>query len=1203
MTNPLVNRNYIDRQTPINADWLNGINDLQDTTGGTGGNLSFLYSVGYTAGTIGKWLKDNVTRLADLAETTGASLVGYNKVHTYQSNTVGGMLKNYEEFRDSMGEAIDQAIRAEAAADSAEASAAYAQVSANAAQVNSGLYASTSDALSNGVALAIVTAGGSGGTNGTFALTFSGGGGTGAAGTFLVIAGALESIAITNPGTGYTTAPTLSFAASMGLTGATATAVLAPRCPVGTYFSVPVTGSTDSLILYRVDTGPVATEITRYPSSAIGQRVEDLEGSSVFMAGFDPLLRPIRRLELFGADPSKIYRVRYFLRNDFGTRFSVTIQQVDNAAGDNPVDVCSFASSGVNYTGQQEFALAQVSSSGITGNLVLDFDAGDATWGIYAGATDTTLHPRAIVSSPAAAGYIGAVVAASPSIAALETRASNLESASDFVPGAHVALRVIKRLQLFGANTSKLYQLKNFFRNDVGTRFNITVQQVDDAAGTNPVDVCSFSSTGVNYAGLREFSLAQIASSGITGTAVVDFTAADTWGIYPASAATQLRADATQSSAASDDYTDRKIAAMITANSVLTAGLRLPFDDAMDNDALRAIVKELWVYGCDPSHDYAVTGFNIEQFPGITLTRILFTISDLTTGNIVCRYAYQVSSLPSLASFTASIPKQVKLTDSAIATKSGIYAVATLDLSSFTAWQANAYTTMAQAGISSRRTLSDEQISDYLESDYWHEVIRVGAGQTFTTLRSAVESLYIDTAASLFGCNRSHYHHRILIDLVDDGTYNATYLEIPEFVESRGNGVDRTFILKENDTHHAILEAHTDTKFRDCTIISDTGDGVSWNGEYSIHSDDSNRTTPGSKAQNRRLRQSFKRMKLIAGQNQNTWIFGCGISSGETIRFEDVIAEHMNVGTTAAAFGFHNTGPTISYPSISASYKPALVEMRGCRSPDSTPYGVYLQSLDPTTKSRLVLHGCEFGVVYQTVASGGEVVTEKAADRYGWEIGGVHAGPILQTDPDGMLVLGTTAGADVSGTAAAIIFGAVDELGRGELWIKTGTAKSLGARLGDCTSANKTLIIGGQTWTANQNYTAQSNATIMASINSIITSNPVEEVNIQYEIYPDTGFTRRMLNSTGASIPRGRFVKRTGANTIALATGDDDVFGWVYREIRNGYSGGVVTTKKAHTAYLAGASSDGKFGISNGVIDYAATPKKGYVVGGIVTTY
>lgn len=210
---------------------------------------------------------------------------------------------------------------------------------------------------------------------------------------------------------------------------------------------------------------------------------------------------------------------------------------------------------------------------------------------------------------------------------------------------------------------------------------------------------------------------------------------------------------------------------------------------------------------------------------------------------------------------------------------------------------------------------------------------------------------------------------------------------------------------------------------------------------------------------------------------------------------------------------------------------------------------------------------------------------------------------ILQEDPVGMIVLATTAGASVSGTAAPLIFGAVDELGRGDLWVKDATVKSLGARLGDCSAVSKSLTIAGQTHTFNTDQTNLSNAVIISAINASISLNPVAEKDIQKEIYPDTGFTRRMLNSTGATIPAGVFVTRTGARTIALATGDDDVFGWVPRPILNGLSGSVVTAKRVHTSYLSGASAAGKFGITNGLVDYANTNRKGFVIDSVATIY
>lgn len=57
-------------------------------------------------------------------------------------------------------------------------------------------------------------------------VTFSGGGGTGAAGTAVVSGGAVTGVTITNHGTGYTSAPTVAFTGGGG-TGAAATATIA----------------------------------------------------------------------------------------------------------------------------------------------------------------------------------------------------------------------------------------------------------------------------------------------------------------------------------------------------------------------------------------------------------------------------------------------------------------------------------------------------------------------------------------------------------------------------------------------------------------------------------------------------------------------------------------------------------------------------------------------------------------------------------------------------------------------------------------------------------------------------------------------------------------------------------------------------------------------------------------------------------------
>ena len=87
---------------------------------------------------------------------------------------------------------------------------------------------------------------GSGYTNGTYPLGISGGGGSGCTGTFTISSGGLTSISITNAGTGYTSAPTLSFPGAGAGVNASATATLgtgaSATAVIGTGASASVSG-------------------------------------------------------------------------------------------------------------------------------------------------------------------------------------------------------------------------------------------------------------------------------------------------------------------------------------------------------------------------------------------------------------------------------------------------------------------------------------------------------------------------------------------------------------------------------------------------------------------------------------------------------------------------------------------------------------------------------------------------------------------------------------------------------------------------------------------------------------------------------------------------------------------------------------------------------------------------------------------------
>jgi lysophospholipase L1-like esterase len=147
----------------------------------------------------------------------------------------------------------------------------------DAALLSSGLWPTTAAGIGNGVAGTSGLVAGSGGTDGTFALAFSGGTQVLApVGYFVVTGGAVTQVVITYKGYYSAGTPTISFAASSGLTGASVTAVMAANTPVNQYFTVPA--STDSLILYKVTAGPVAIEHTRYATSTAVNNLKTVAG-------------------------------------------------------------------------------------------------------------------------------------------------------------------------------------------------------------------------------------------------------------------------------------------------------------------------------------------------------------------------------------------------------------------------------------------------------------------------------------------------------------------------------------------------------------------------------------------------------------------------------------------------------------------------------------------------------------------------------------------------------------------------------------------------------------------------------------------------------------------------------------------------------------------------------------------------------------
>ncbi len=170
---------------------------------------------------------------------------------------------------ESNAEAIAAAAVADVI-DAVDGAVAQAEAARDASLLSKGVWPTTAAGIGQGVAGTSALVAGSGGTNGTFDLAFSGGTQVLAPkGRFVVEGGAVTQVIIDYPGYYSAGTPTISFAASSGLAGASATAVMGPNTPVGSYFSVPSTSEEGYQTLYRVDSGPVAEAVKTGPSDLV----------------------------------------------------------------------------------------------------------------------------------------------------------------------------------------------------------------------------------------------------------------------------------------------------------------------------------------------------------------------------------------------------------------------------------------------------------------------------------------------------------------------------------------------------------------------------------------------------------------------------------------------------------------------------------------------------------------------------------------------------------------------------------------------------------------------------------------------------------------------------------------------------------------------------------------------------------------------
>ena len=333
-------------------------------------------------------------------------------------------------------------------------------------------------------------------------------------------------------------------------------------------------------------------------------------------------------------------------------------------------------------------------------------------------------------------------------------------------------------------------------------------------------------------------------------------------------------------------------------------------------------------------------------------------------------------------------------------------------------------------------------------------------------------------------------------------------------------------------------------------------------------------------------RHDFKDVSFIfKGDKGSQQALGCGTSSGEETYFEGGEC-HSDVGTP---FYCHNNSKFL---------KPSLMSFNGCAfSSNVSKNAILLQSDGSLVKDKIELVGCSFGGSAYVIQYGDLWLKKNRSENYDsfdhaeWKFTGFGNEPFLfdnnvggdslrfKTDATGA---GATIRFDTSSSAFPLLiknnksnpanlyvdgreyidgyivqdgsiglqsfaFGCLDLSESAGAYDNGVVYISMGKRLGDCSTSNKTLgvIINGTTYTVtfNKDYTSMSNAAILAEINAALSGATASLYSYGRDYYPMMSDVAETVYNNGATyIPKGSVVAKSGG-TVKLANANDKVYG------------------------------------------------------------
>lgn len=802
---------------------------------------------------------------------------------------------------------------------------------------------------------------------------------------------------------------------------------------------------------------------------------------------------------------------------------------------------------------------------------------------------------------------LGEVVPTIASVMATAAEAIQLEGYTLFPVGHPAALDRILLVRLYGADPTKFYSVQQFFYKDVGARFRLTIVQSDDAAMAGEVAVCELQvPSGAAFAGRELLELAAIGGSGISGTVVANFGDGNTaFSLYSASADYSNAGLPIGVVIPNVDVSDQIEA--VLATEAEREGRRT-FQPYVRNEWLEDRILAIGIEGADPGHQYIVSQAWFEYYPtagvgGTPLYRWKVRVRDVTLGIDCCEYGGSSGTNPSLT--PGLLPEWGYMYQGTIAAFTGMTGLVKINwpLIDWTVATQRNYTLPSEAGVAPHNCHTNDQMDSFLIESNPQLVLTVGAAGDFPTVKAANDSLLRyglvqnNQSTTLPWSDICSYTRQVLIQIIDDNyREDLNELIMPPYLTIRGKGIDNTiFSHTSPDTTERLAEYRHSGCVEDCTWVQKGP-------AYIIHSDAFNdwsgAAATGPAIQRFRIRKIMRRVKLVTeATTGNAWGWGSGISSWEYQLFEDCQLVRPNVVNTSAIIGIH------SCPNMTRA---ATVHFRRCTTDSFFNNEVVLLSgFAQNQLNRCIVEGGDLRLI-RLASSFGLTASDmptKARQRVAWE--GMGDGALFDLTDAYMEVIQLPAGATIGGTLANTLLGTGydQKHGRGEILImEENPYRKLGAILGDRTGAPGTLTVNGVTHTFNLNYTAMSEADILASIAAgPLGAGVVSIVNLAQFIVPPG--QRRTMQAAVAIDPK-RFVNYA-ADKAELANGRPDGF-TIEKMAINGVDTIFEERRFAASMIPELAAYEGEFKIVNGVATATAANDPlsvGEVYNNLVTLY